>query len=364
MPIRTSLWRVGTTPQLLPEATLPSEQLLETMIVAAPSLLSDEWMLIGRQQDTGFGGRIDLLAIAPDGSLVLIELKRNRTPREVVAQALDYAGWVEALRAEDIERIYRAFAPGRSLSEEFRRRFGQELDEETLNQSHQIVIVAASLDANSERIVKYLNGRDIAINVLCSQVFSTGSEQLLSRAWLLDPVRTQVTAASTPAGPSEPWNGEFYASFGEGENRSWQDAREYGFISAGGAPWYSRTLQLLEPGDRVWVKVPGSGGGFVGVGRVTGPAQPAKEFSVQTTDGLKPVLEAQTRANYHRALADDPERCEYFVPVRWLQTVPRSEAVQEVGFFGNQNTVCKPTAPKWRSTVERLKQVFTAFDQP
>jgi RecB family endonuclease NucS len=48
-------------------------------------------MLIGRQQDTGFGGRIDLLAIAPDGALVLIEIKRDRTPREVVAQALDYA---------------------------------------------------------------------------------------------------------------------------------------------------------------------------------------------------------------------------------------------------------------------------------
>ena len=43
------------------------------------------------------GGRIDLLAIAPDASLVLIDLKRDRTPREVVAQALDYASWVEQL---------------------------------------------------------------------------------------------------------------------------------------------------------------------------------------------------------------------------------------------------------------------------
>jgi hypothetical protein len=34
-------------------------------------------------------------------------------------------------------------------------------------------------------------------------------------------------------------------------------------------------------------------------------------------------------------------------------------AVREVGMFGNQNTVCKPTTPKWRSTVERLKQHFS-----
>jgi hypothetical protein len=64
MPIRTDLWKVSANPQPLPEAKLVSEKMLEDMIIAAPRLLSDEWMLIGRQEDTGFGGRIDLLAIA------------------------------------------------------------------------------------------------------------------------------------------------------------------------------------------------------------------------------------------------------------------------------------------------------------
>src|SRR5437588_1661151 len=112
MPIRTAIWRVAAQPEQLAESSLAKEQLLEDMIVAAPRLLSDEWMLIGRQEDTGFGGRIDLLAIAPDGSLVLIELKRDHTPREVVAQAIDYASWVEKLRAEEIAAIYGRFAPG------------------------------------------------------------------------------------------------------------------------------------------------------------------------------------------------------------------------------------------------------------
>src|SRR4051812_9056098 len=129
MPIRTAIWKVAAQPEMLAESSLAKEQLLEGMIVAAPHLLFDEWMLIGRQEDTGFGGRIDLLAIAPDGSLVLIELKRDRTPREVVAQALDYAGWVEKLRAEDIAAIYGRFAPNRSLAQDFRQRFGQDLDE-------------------------------------------------------------------------------------------------------------------------------------------------------------------------------------------------------------------------------------------
>jgi hypothetical protein len=156
MPIRTTIWRVGAQPEPLAESSLPSEQLLEEMIVAAPRLLSDEWMLIGRQEDTPYGGRIDLLALTPDGSLVLIALKRDRTPREVVAQALDYAGWVEELRAEDIATIYGRFASGRSLADDLRQRYGEDLDEDLLNQSHQIIIVAASLDASTERIVSYL----------------------------------------------------------------------------------------------------------------------------------------------------------------------------------------------------------------
>jgi hypothetical protein len=51
------------------------------------------------------------------------------------------------------------------------------------------------------------------------------------------------------------------------------------------------------------------------------------------------------------------------VSVNWLQTVPIEDAVQEIGLFGNQNTVCKPTTPKWRSTVERLKAKFPNFDK-
>ncbi len=122
MPISHSIWKVGYPPQVLSTALLFSEQQLEDMIVAAPEILSGEWMLIGRQEQTGLGGRIDLLAIAPDASLVLIELKRNKTPREIVAQAIDYASWVEQLTPEKIVQIYDRFSNGRSLSE--RNRFG------------------------------------------------------------------------------------------------------------------------------------------------------------------------------------------------------------------------------------------------
>ncbi len=360
MPIQTSLWKVAAKPEELRQSVLASEKLLEDMIVAAPRMLSDEWMLIGRQESTGHGGIIDLLAIAPDSSLVLIELKRDKTPRDVVAQSLDYATWVERLQPQDISAIYARYSSGRNLPTDFETRFGVALDEENLNASHQIIIVASSLDAGTERIIGYLNNRDIPINVLCFQVFASEHGQYISRSWLIDPVETQINAIPRPDRHAEPWNGEFYHSFGHGSERSWEDAVEYGFICAGGAPWYSRTLGLLAPGDRVWAKIPKTG--FVGVGRVQGRSEPAKSFCVNTPDGLKPVLEVARRASYHGQLADDTQNCEYFVPVKWLQTVPIDRAVQEIGMFGNQNSICKPTTPNWRQTVDRLKEVFPNYD--
>ncbi|MFA7558336.1 MAG: endonuclease NucS domain-containing protein, partial [Hydrogenophaga sp.] len=266
MPIQHAIWQVGAQPQPLTNSKLPSEQLLEDMIVQDPRILSNEWMLIGRQEITTFGGRIDLLAMAPDGSLVLIELKRDRTPREIVAQALDYASWMEELSAEKLVQIYSRFSKGGSLEEAFQERFGAALDEESLNKTHQIIIAAAELDPSTERIVGYLNARDIPINVIFFQVFQHGEHQLLSRTWLIDPGETQANAAvgKSNVGEKEPWNGEYYVSFGDTSSRSWDDARKYGYISAGGGTWYSQTLNMLSPGDRVWVNIPKRG--YVGVG--------------------------------------------------------------------------------------------------
>lgn len=363
MPVQHAIWQIGTSPTPLTATKLPSEQMLEDMIVKDPRILSNEWMLIGQQEYTAFGGRIDLLAIAPDGSLVLIELKRDKTPREIVAQALDYASWVQELTAERIVQIFERFSKGASLQEAFQQRFGSALDEESLNLTHQIIIVAAELDPSTERIIGYLNERDIAINVLFFQVFQHGDQQLLSRSWLIDPGETQANAAvgKTTVGEKEPWNGEFYVSFGDTTSRSWDDARKYGYISAGGGTWYTQTLKLLTPGQRVWVNIPKKG--FVGVGVVEQSVQPAAHFMVTTPEGEKSVMDVVQHGAKYRATAGDPEASEYFVKVRWLDTREASHAFNEVGLFGNQNTVCQPTTPKWRHTVERLKQVFTKFEQ-
>ena len=354
MPIKQSIWRIGQRPAPLMPSKLEKEELLEEMIESDASILEDEWLLIGRQVVTKYKKAIDLLAIAPDSSLVIIELKKSKTPRDVVAQAIDYASWVEHLKADEISSIYERYSNGKNLKEAFQKKFNVELEEENLNQSHQMVIVASELDDATERIINYLSERGIAINAVFFEVFSDGKEQFLSRRWFVDPAEVQ-SLQSSPVLNKEPWNGEFFVSFGDDDQRSWEDARKYGFISAGAGIWYSRTLNLLEPKDRIWVRIPKDG--YVGVGIVESAVIPASEFEIEENGKHTSILEANTSAHYGSSKVNTEDQ-EYFVKVKWIKTFPRAQAFDELGFFGNQNSVCKPTVARWRNTVDRLKDKF------
>lgn len=358
MAIQHGLWKIGEKPQHLTPIALESEELLEQQIFEDISILNAGWMLIGRQVRTRFGKFIDLLAVDANGSLIVIELKRDKTPRDVVAQTIDYASWIVELSPEQVVEIYLNFTElyglnVPSLDHAFEQRFGVPLQQVELNGDHKMVVVAARLDAGTERIINYLNDyAGIPINAVFFTAFADGGNQYLSRSWMIAPEETQERAISKSQ--KEPWNHEFYVSFGHNQHRHWDDARQYGFISAGGGLWYSKTLNMLSVGDRIWVNIPKTG--YVGVAQVTGEVALLADYRFETPDGLKTLIEAKTAGHY--VSAEEEDNAEYLVPVEWIKALPAGDAFSEVGLFGNQNSVCKPTAAKWSHTVERLKQTW------
>lgn len=54
-------------------------------------------MIIGKGVTTNLNTYIDLLGIDREGNAAIIELKRGRTPREILAQGLEYGSFVERL---------------------------------------------------------------------------------------------------------------------------------------------------------------------------------------------------------------------------------------------------------------------------
>jgi uncharacterized protein with ParB-like and HNH nuclease domain len=132
---------------------------------------------------------------------------------------------------------------------------------------------------------------------------------------------------------------DFYVSFGHGDTRRWDDARTYGYVSAGGGRWYTQSLQALKPGDRVFACIPGKG--YVGVGVVREPARPLAALEVTVDGGIATLRHAPVTAPDMWHDLGDPEREEHGVKVDWLTTLDISDAIWEAGMFANQNSACR-----------------------
>jgi len=195
MPEEIRLWKVenGDVLQECQRASLDLEARIESWLTQDISLLDPELMVIGRQVETDFGGYIDLLCIDRGGDLVIVELKRDKTPREVTAQVLEYATFVQDLSSERITSIADRHLGGDGVFEDaFQRHFGSDLPE-SLNNSHRMLIVASRIDPSSERIIKYLSDSyGVDLNAVTFQYFKAADgTELIARFFLIEPSQVE-----------------------------------------------------------------------------------------------------------------------------------------------------------------------------
>ncbi len=141
---------------------------------------------------------------------------------------------------------------------------------------------------------------------------------------------------------------EFYYGKGKGINvgefelhRAWEDCRAHGFLSAGFGLRYKAQALQLQKDDLAVAYL--SGQGYVGIGRVTAEAVPARDFRIGRTPLAKMKLTAPKICHD----SDDLEKCEYVVRVRWLVGKKREEALWKRGLFrARQTRVSLENQPK------------------
>ena len=356
MAVEMAIWRMtGAGPRRLKLLALDAEQRLEKMLAEDPSISGIDLLLIGRQVRTVYGGYIDLLALDADGRAHVLELKRDRTPRDVVAQTLDYGSWVQGLGLEDLEQIYLDHHDDETdLGEAFAERFGSPLPD-VVNADQEFTIIASELDPTSDRIVEFLaESYGVPINAVFFRHFSDNDREYLARTWLLDRQPTEATAQRSSQRKTRPWNGrDFYCVLGRVDDPDrWSIARKYGLLNAGGGSWYWKPLRNLTPGKRVFAYV--AGAGYVGIGRVTDEMIAARDAKVDVEGHLKSLLDQPGLSTQwrERAASDDPDLTEMVVPVEWLGTRPLKGAVKEKGLFASQVTVCRLKDEHTIKTVE------------
>jgi hypothetical protein len=345
------MWRIdGQKPKPLTPAVLPTENELQQFLRQDPSLLGTAMLVIGSEVITPYGKRLDLLAVDADGNLHVLELKRDRTPREVVAQVLDYGSWVSTLSRGDVIDIAEKYL-GQPFEASFEDVFGVAPPDE-LNGELQLTVVASALDASSERIVTYLRGFAVPINAVFFTYIEDDDRRYLARSWLATSDERSANSIAKSTSKRATWNQlDWYVSFGG--DRSWDDARRLGFVSAGGGKFYTQTIRALPEGARVWVNIPQAG--YVGVGTVAGPAVRFNDAQVALDGAPVPLAMQSLTGSYTHRDAETADDAEWVVPVQWIRTVPQTDAYWEKGLFANQNSACKL---RQEFTLDRLAEHF------
>jgi hypothetical protein len=166
---------------------------LEAWIASDPSIVRPGLRLIGRQVLTS-SGPLDLLAIDRSGDLVIIELKRDRLPREALAQAIDYAADIATWPIEKVGEVCAKYT-GESLEDVFSSSFPDaDLESVTINEGQRIVLVGFAAETSLERMIEWLSDNyGVAINAVILKYVRTaaGSEILTRTAIISDEIEEQ-----------------------------------------------------------------------------------------------------------------------------------------------------------------------------
>lgn len=166
-----------------------------------------------------------------------------------------------------------------------------------------------------------------------------------AQKWALAIAKSVANSSGHPERSVPQWNGsDWYFAFGGSEGRRWEDAVQFGFVSAGGGDWYSKTVKALPIGARLFVYMPKIG--YVGVGVTTG-------LAINYAESAEWKSKKMSGSYVHEN--GEPE---FLVPVEWIKTVSPSEATYGNGLFASQHSACK------LRDLKTLKVLTQKFDVP
>ena len=343
MSITMQLWEIDTE-KLLPmeSVSLNLEKRLEEWLINDLSLIGLDAFVIGRQVHTDYGGFIDILAMDSDGRKIIIELKRSKTPRDIVAQCLDYGSWVFSLDIGDLGIIFMDYC-SKDLAESFRKIFDAQLPDEIPNE-YQIIIVAETLDDSTERIVQHLNEvYSVNINAAMFNVFKKNGHEYMGRSWLKDPEDV------IKKGPRK-LTGFRYVNTGidHKNDREWCLNVKYSFVSAGGGARWINAIKKLKQGDKIFAYIKGKG--YAGYGIVEEEAVIVKEY---LNNGKKLIDDLP--ANHCWREEKDSFQDEWMVKVHWVKVFDEKDAKWFSGAKAYIPVVCEL---RDEATFEFLKNEF------
>ena len=161
---------------------------IEEWVIETPSILGEDLLVVASQyaKFDRTAERPDVLALDPDGKLVVIELKRDRADTTTDLQAIKYASYCSTISAEELQQDYRGFWNERrneddqltpeDVGEEFRNFLGEDITttEEgyadfVLDDRPRILLAAGSFGPEITTPVVWLE-REFGMDITCVEL--------------------------------------------------------------------------------------------------------------------------------------------------------------------------------------------------
>jgi len=183
------------------------EEEIEDFIEHHPEILEKEMFVIGRQVETIEKTRIDLLGLDKEGNLIIMELKKDKSPRDVVSQILEYAVWAEKIQYEDLNRIASSKYLGNheNLWKKYEKDFGNVPD--YFNEKQKLYIVSEKIDRKTEQVSRYLRRQGVDISCIELNFYENEDQKLADTRIIVGTeklIPEQLTKEEKTKKP--PWN--------------------------------------------------------------------------------------------------------------------------------------------------------------
>ena len=171
---KIGLWDLENgKPKRLKESSIQFEQNLEDWIVSDPSFLREGLTIIGRQLVVS-GGKIDLLALEPNGRLIIIEIKRGMLRRKTIAQIIDYAASIDSMSDDELKNKINDYLQSQNLSlEEVFNHIN--IDDVCNKETRDILlfVVGSTKEPGLERMIEYLSDKfNMPISTITFDIFT------------------------------------------------------------------------------------------------------------------------------------------------------------------------------------------------
>lgn len=164
------------------------EKVMEQWLADNPQavLPDEERGVLVISQESAFQNLVDILAVDRDGNLVVIEVKRGQTPRDVIAQALEYASDVATWDYYTIGQRAMAYFHQHglnyeSLSDAFHQYYetdDAEAPEDQFNRRQRLFIVGEAIEPKVERTARWLLRHGVEISCISYACYRTGEGEL------------------------------------------------------------------------------------------------------------------------------------------------------------------------------------------